>query len=337
MKKAILMMFLATSCGEAQAGSIEVHEDSETNWAVYTLRQGDTVVKVVPAAGCNAYFWEHRGTQLFRTPEKLADLPGYGYGNPVIYPMPNRVRDAQFEFEGQIYKFPANNGPNFLHGLVHSVPWEVVSTQSDGDHVSLTAKFSFEPGTQAHELFPFPHTVLLEITVSDGKVRWTYTVDNSEGDKKVPFGMCFHPYFLYLGSRAETYLKVPATHLMESVDLLPTGKLLELEGTKFDARSGVSLEGFVVDDVYFGMRPDQPATIEFRDKEGQITLQATEDFTHMVVYTPAEREFFCVENQTCSTDAHNLYARGLNDVAHLMIAEPGQKHSGWVEYQARVR
>ena len=33
----------------------------------------------------------------------------------------------------------------------------------------------------------------------------------------------------------------------------------------------------------------------------------------------------CMENQTRSTDAHNLYAKGLEKEAHLLIAEKGRR------------
>jgi aldose 1-epimerase len=53
-----------------------------------------------------------------------------------------------------------------------------------------------------------------------------------------------------------------------------------------------------------------------------VTLEASEIFKHMVVYTPSKRDFFCLENQTCSTDAHNLYEKGFTEEAHLLILEP---------------
>jgi aldose 1-epimerase len=50
-----------------------------------------------------------------------------------------------------------------------------------------------------------------------------------------------------------------------------------------------------------------------------------------VVYTPPERPFFCVENQSCSTDAHNLYSQGLQEAAHLTILDPGDSLAAWIE------
>ena len=62
-----------------------------------------------------------------------------------------------------------------------------------------------------------------------------------------------------------------------------------------------------------------------------LTLEASELFTHSVVYTPAGQPFFCVENQSCSTDAHNLYARGLEKEAHLTVLPPGASLSAYIE------
>jgi aldose 1-epimerase len=53
----------------------------------------------------------------------------------------------------------------------------------------------------------------------------------------------------------------------------------------------------------------------------------------MVVYAQPRNPFFCVENQTCSTDAHNLYARGLQDAAHLLFAPEGGKSMGWIQFR----
>jgi aldose 1-epimerase len=128
-------------------------------------------------------------------------------------------------------------------------------------------------------------------------------------------------------------LTIPATHWMEAVDLMPTGKIVDLKGSSFDARSGISLENFVVDDVYFGLEPKDPVRIDFQDVGLSIRLNASKQFTHLVVYTPDKEPFFCVENQTCSTDAHNLYERGLKRESNLLICKPHSIESGWAEFE----
>lgn len=315
----------------AVAGDFVISRDRDSNVTVYLLRQGHTEVRVAPSAGCNAYSVKVDGVEYFRQPERLAVGMGGGYGNPLLYPTPNRINGARFEFEGREYKFPPNGRGNFIHGVVNSAVWQAESTKSSSEHIALTCLLPFKPGVKRFELFPFVHNLRVTITVREGRVRWTYEVENL-GDRPIPFGFACHPYFLYHGARAQSFLHVPASHLMESFDELPTGKLLELADHRLDARAPRSLAGFVADHVYYGMRPEKPASLDFRQARRRVTFYASSDFTHLVVYSP-QQPFLCIENQTCSTDAHNLYAKGLKEVSNLQVCEVRQKMSGFVEYR----
>jgi aldose 1-epimerase len=52
-------------------------------------------------------------------------------------------------------------------------------------------------------------------------------------------------------------------------------------------------------------------------------------YREMVVFTPAHREAFCIEPYTCTTDAANLQARGID--AGWLTLPPGGRWSGVVE------
>ena len=329
-----LLILLSPALSRAKdTGAVSTTKDAGTGWTVYDLAKGQTAVKLEPSAGANVFSIRYKGTELLKSPMSLKELPGFASGVPVLYPMPNRVRDGVFTYGGRQFKFTPNNEGNFLHGLVHSAKWDVADYKSSDESAAVTCRLKFEPGTEQYKLFPFQHALQLKIEALSDGVRWTYTVDNTKGDQAVPFGFALHPWILYQGPRSETYITIPATHLMESVKLLPTGKLLDLTGSNYDARQPKSLEGFLSDDVYFGMRSAAPAVIDFRQPRLKITLSASNDFTHLVLYTPKDQPWFCVENQTCSTDAHNLYAKGLAKESHLQIVEPGKTASGSVEYR----
>ncbi len=322
-------LLLLAGISSAWAGDVAERTDAETGWSVFSLRHKSTVAEVVPDAGCNLLSLRVDGVEYLRVPEQLERLRGVAFGTPILYPSPNRVRGARFRFQGQEFRFPPNNGENFIHGLVHSAAWQVCDSGSAQDQAWLQAEISFD--AQRTE-FPLHHVLRVKITVSDRRVRWDYEVDNHSGTTAVPFGFGLHPYFLYQGARAETYLQVPASHWMESEQLLPTGRLIPLVGTPYDLRLPTSLADRELDDVYFGMSTERPASVEFRDVERRVTFHASREFTHLVVYTP-DRPFFCVENQTCSTDAHNLADANQNDVAHLLTCPPGESRTGWVEYR----
>jgi len=314
------------------AAEMAVQQDTSTGWKVYTLKAGDTKIIVVPAAGANVQSILHRGAEYFHQPEELSKLPGVRCGNPILYPTPNRIKGGRFPFEGKTYVF--KDAPIHIHGLVNSEKFEVESTHVDDESASVTCMLRFEPGTKYGDTFPWEHTFRMKVTVRDGVVRWDYEVDNDASGRNLPFGVALHPYVKYQNDRKDTFLHAPAKSLMESVKQLPSGKLLNLDGHPLDARQPVSLEGFNSDDVFFGMTPDKPAKVEFRAAKRSITFKASKEFTHLVVWTP-DRPYMGIENQTCSTDAHNLASQGKNDVAHLQVCPPKEKRNGWVEYHLK--
>jgi aldose 1-epimerase len=294
---------------------------------VHTHRIGDTEVKVCPGAGANLFSIRYKGRELLRQPEAIERLPGFMYGTPVLYPTPNRVKGAVMTFEGRTYKFPDNNNGNFLHGLVHDVPWTVKSNTLKDGKLLVDMELPFEPGSKRFELFPHRHKLGLAIEATDGKVTWTYTVDNTDGDGPVPFGFALHPWFGYQGDRKDVILTIPAPKVHKSIDLLPSGELLDVAGTAFDCRNGKSLEGFIIDDVYADMPAGGVTSMTFPKVDLKLELTATDEFKHLVVYTHQDHSF-CVENQTNATDAHNLHAAGKKDLANLLIVPKGGKKSG---------
>lgn len=329
MARLFQLFLLALVACPVEAGEIASDRSSENE--IYTLRQGHTEVKFAPFAGANAFSIRFRGIEALRQPKTREQLPGVAFGNPILYPTPNRIRNARFAFAGKTVQFPANAGKNHIHGLVNRHRWQVVDTATDGNSASIRCLADFRVGTDLYRQFPFAHRLWLTLRVGDASVRWTYEVDNSDGEDRIPFGFALHPYFVYQGRRESTHLTIPATHWMESVDKLPTGQLVSAGALDFPLRRPLCLKNTSFDDVFWGMQPERPTLIDFRDRQRQITIRASQDFTHLVVWTP-DRPYFGVESQTCSTDAHNLSTTHAKS-AHLQVCEPGQKMSGWVEYQ----
>ena len=320
----------AALVGQAAGGEVSVAEIA--GMQIYTAHQAATTIKFAPSAGANLYSIQVDGVEYLQQPESMDKLSGVGLGNPVLYPTPNRVKNAAFTFEGKIINFVPNSGTNFIHGLVNRHAWTVVGSSANATSASITCLADFRDGTQLGASFPFPHQLYLTVKVSDAAVRWTYEVDNGEGKVSVPFGFALHPYFVYQGQRDATYLKIPATHWMQASSQLPTGELISKDKLDYPLGEFMSLKGTSLDDVYWGIKPENPTVIEFRDVQRRVLIRASEQFTHLVVWTP-DRPYFGVESQTCSTDAHNLHAAGKAEAAHLQICRPGQKMSGWVEYQ----
>ena len=335
MRYFLILFALLNNGTLLSAANIQVTKDEETGWKIFTLSHGATVVKIVPAAGANVMSIQEGGVEFFHQPKKLSDLPGVGYGNPILYPMPNRVKGAKFTFDDQDFNFPANGRGNFIHGLVNRQPFDVERMKVADDKVALTLSVDFDQVDSLKELFPVAHKFYMTITVSAGRVRWEYKVENNEESKRLPFGVALHPYFVYQGERSETYLTIPATHLMKSERQLPSGELIAAADLDYALKEPLCMASLKLDDVFFGLSNEKTTLIDFRDKKRQVTIHASDEFTHLVVWTP-DRPYFGVESQTCSTDAHNLHAAGKKEVAHLQICDPGKSMTGWVEYELKI-
>ena len=304
-----------------------VQVDPDTGWHIHQLHAGvgtkrTLSVAIAPEAGANAYSLTINGLELLRQPPSLKKLPGGPYGNPILYPTPNRVRDGRFTFEGRVFHFPINLGGHHIHGLVRSIPWTAGEPRIEDGQVLLPLSLEI---TQAHPIYKhFPYTHRIEIVYGLGKEGMRIEIKIENRDKRrLPFGLGFHPFFRILGERAETSIMVPARRHMDADEsLLPSGKLRDLDGVNEDLRRPVSLDNLALDDVYWGMDPKRPSRYEVADPAIRMILEASKLFTHMVVYTPPGQDFFCMENQTCSTDAHNLHAASEVEAAHLLILDP---------------
>lgn len=310
----------------------------QTGWDVISLYcTNDTpaercVASISPEKGANLLSFQVGGTEYLYGIAQPGDTLML-LGTPVLYPTPNRVRNAHFVFDGRTFRFPANNGPHFLHGLVRDVPWACDTPTVGPNGISVTARMAMAPGSGPYELFPIRNTLSLTLTLRPSTVRFDFTVQNDDLERRLPFGLAIHPYFRILGPRESVRLQVPAQKWMEAVDLIPTGRLLDIEEGPADLRQPMSLAQLDLDDVFWGLDEAHPQVIYYDDLGKKVTLRASDFFTHSVIYTPVGRPFFCVENQSCSTDAHNLYAKGFTEAAHLTVLDPGESQTAWIEFQ----
>jgi aldose 1-epimerase len=338
----IVSGFSATGCtqkqeekmpGEKSLYSAETVQTDGKN--VVVLKRGgqsSLEVKICPDAGANLFSMVYEGNELIAGPENMAEFDGGALGTPVLYPAPNRVADGKFSFEGRSFDWGHNNKDRFLHALVRDVPWNFQVGSASENGVSVECWIDFAPGTELYGKFGFEHRLSLIYSLDEQGVMVRYRVQNRD-ERTLPFGFALHPYFNFLGSRESAILCAPAQAHMEAIDLMPTGKLEPLEGAAFDITEPTPVPELVLDDVYWGMRPEQPAWIEYRDAGIRLELASSAEFTHLVVYIQPQNNFFCVENQTCSTDAHNLHARGLVKESNLLLAGAGETSEGWVHYR----
>ena len=288
---------------------------------VFTLADGDaTVTEVAPALGNNCFAFRAGAPVLEEVP--FADFlrKPTGYGVPILFPFPNRIRDGKFNFGGESFKVDPPR-----HGFVRDKPWQVVSRgATDENGAWLTSRFdAADYPEQILRQFPFPFQIEITYRLKDGRLRMGAVVRNT-GQRTMPVGFGVHPYFRKPDGGS---LRVPAAARWELADSLPTGSLVAVRG-EYDLRKGKHLVGMALDDIYTRVEPEADGLarcVITDDAAGAETVVefSTERLPHVVVYTPPDpRRAVCVEPNSCPTDAFNLQSNGIeSDVIALGAAD----------------
>ena len=312
-----------------------VDQTNVDGFKVFTLRdiKRQALAKVIPELGNNCYrFTQTVGTEpiniILPPPnlKTLAQRPS-GYGNPILFPFPNRIREGCFLFEGKQYTFDkALNSPNSIHGLAIDQPFHVDSISTD-DGATITCRLNSENHPHIERQFPFKFELKITYILKSANLTMTTEIANLS-DHNMPMGYGIHPYFAIPLSRnslvENCHIFVPAQKYWELDDFLPTGHIYDVNGS-FDLRTGKSFAGMEFDDVFTTLNLVNGVSqciIDDRDAGIKMVLEADEKFRELVIYTPPNRASICFEPYTCPTDAVNLQEKGID--AGLIILKPNQ-------------
>jgi len=303
--------------------NINIQEASYRDLPVYQLTCGEMTVCVAPSEGMNICHVQYGNYAIIEgNMERRAN--GGTWGMPVLYPTPNRISGGYAHFQGATLPLFWKGKQLLMHGAARHMAFTVENTAVEADHAEITGYVDFVPGTESYNYFPYVSRLTLTVKVFENRVEVTHTVSNKDR-KDLGFGYAYHPFFTKLGAtRIRTGAK---SFYITDENKLPSGELAAAEGV-FDLSKPVDVDSLNLDHVYTDLPKDEDSCEIFYDEVGlHVTLKATEDFSHLVVFTP-KQPFFCLENQTCSTDVHNLSATC--DHTGLQVVKPGESVSGTV-------
>ncbi|MBI2195143.1 MAG: aldose 1-epimerase [Planctomycetes bacterium] len=306
---------------------------------VLTDPASESEAQVAPLAGFNCFrFLRRVGGHwipiLFSTDsEEALRKGGTGFGFPLLFPFPNRVKDGKYGVRGKTYQLDVNHRTNHIHGLVINREWKRVRTGVSEDR-GATVTGIIEASDYPDEIlrqFPFPFRLTVTYGLKDGQLAVDARVENT-GDGVLPMGFGSHPYFpipiLPGGRREDCEILIPAKQYWELESSIPTGKRLPVSG-RLDARSFRPLGEETYDDVLTDVIvTGGGSSCVVRDPRAkmQVRIWADAGFREWVVYAPKGRDLLAFEPYTCATDAVNLNARGM-DAGWLELG-PGEAWSG---------
>lgn len=290
-------------------------------------------VSVAPELGSNMFSFIYGGHELIFADSEILEQAGFT-GTYVLFPTPNRVKDFTYTWKGKEYVLQKNGKKvDIHHQLVYDQRWSWTHPKVYDDYISFTTSITIDTRSHLFAGFPFPCRLALEYRLFADRVHIQYMV-TSLGKEEVPFGFGLHPHFARLSGNEKTMITIPARSFMDTIGdtLLPSGKLLGVKGTPADLQRPTPVGNLNLDHVFTDIVKGKHATVDYTTLGLKISLLASPEFTHIVCWS-GHLEAICIENQTCSTDAHNLWARGFKKESHLMTVALGATHTGWIEYK----
>lgn len=235
----------------------------------------------------------------------------------VLIPFPGRIRAGHYSFEGQEYQLDKNDkeGPNAIHGFVRTKLW-TVTHQS---HSSIGYAVELDADEVVGYPFSLRCTVAYELSADGLKI--TFAITNT-GKSSAPVGAGFHPYFTAGSELINTdLLTLPFRKYLEFDGLLPTGKVLPVEGSPFDFRTERLIGTTVFNTCYCDPELDVSgrATVRLRNPITTRALEVWSDqtFGYTVLYSgdplpdSHRRRSLAIEPMTCGSDAFNHPSWGL--------------------------
>lgn len=290
-------------------------------YELITLSGEGQTVRILPQNGFNLYSWMVDGQEIMMTPPDIT-IFGTKYGTPILFPMPNRVKDSVYRWQGKDYLLTKRGKKIARHGLVCDEPFRVRRIEWDEDSACCVAEIAIREGDGLHEGYPFACTLQVTYTLDKDGVHFAARITN-DGGETMPFGLAIHPYFTKRGDASKCFIKVPVSRYYETdEDLIPTGRILPAQGSMAVDDDFHSIESLYLDTVYRGMTADKEALVRYENMI--VHIRASDCFRNAVIFTPHNKEGFCIEPQTCATNSINLHAQGLIDESGLLALPAGQ-------------
>ena len=239
----------------------------------FELHAGALRLAVRPDLGGSIAGLWHRDTPIMRSTEP-ADLPGarLAASFPMV-PYTNRLAFCRFRWKGHDYTTRPNFGdsPHSVHGIGWMRPWDVV------EHSGIALSLRLAHPGDADWPFAFEALQYFSLTPQSLVVQMVIT---NKADIPQPVGAGWHPYF---PKRSRSRLHVECSDRWDpDPQQLPVRKV---------AQPGIDADiaHLDFDNGFEGWR----GAARIRDEK--FTLEMRSNLPYLVVYTPPQKDYFCVE------------------------------------------
>ncbi len=291
----------------------------------FLLSSGALEATVHPGLGGRITAFRRAGIDLFMpVGGDLSDPARAGVGGcfPLV-PWSNRIRDGRLATGGGTLHLDATEAGagHAIHGHGRRRPWTVTA---DGGPSSVRMRYVHPVGGEG---WPFAYVAEQTVSLGEDALSVTLSVENTSA-AAMPVGLGLHPY---LPRSPEMGLWFHAASSWPPVDgKLPAGPAPIPAEIDFSEPRAV-VPGL---DQGFGGWDGSVHAI-WPDRGLALAIHGGAALNHLVVFTPADRDFVCLEPVTHCIDAANLAASGVPGTGHRML-EPQERLAVMVRFRVEV-
>ncbi len=258
---------------------------------IRTLTAPGMVAQFAPGLAMVCCSLVHAGEELLGLRGGLEAYTERGstMGIPLLHPWANRL--AGPVAASPLLHTDANGMP--IHGVLPAaLPFAVEHETAS----SLDAVFATDDHPEVLEVFPYPHRLRVQASLTDDALEIRTTL-LALGRRPVPVAFGYHPYLrLPAESRPAVEIEVPApTRLVLDERGIPTGQRIRA------AISPGPLGERVFDDAFADVGDGTAFVV--RGSGRTISVTFLEGYRFLQVYSPAESEFIAYEPMTAPTNA----------------------------------
>jgi aldose 1-epimerase len=285
---------------------------------ILDLQCGHTTLQVCPEAGGSiARFFSHTddSTIEWMRPAAIEDINNsnaLGMSCFPLLPYSGRIRDGAFRFDDADINLPLNFLPE--RHSIHGHGWQNVWSPVEQSVNRLVIEYSHVAdewiwGYLARQTFELSEDLLsVKIELKN------------DSDRLMPAGVGLHPYF---PQTPQSFIRASTTHVWLTDDeVMPVA--LSQADLCGELDAGLYPHRTTIDNVFTGWRGE--TVIEWPERDTRLSISASDDLSHLVVFSPADETHFCVEPVSHCPDAVNLVAMGRRDTG-MVILQAGESVS----------
>ena len=289
-----------------------------------TLTAGEMTATVSPGLGGRITRFSRAGVDLFTPVEDDATDPSGAVsgGCYPLVPWSNRIRDSRFIFEGtpvELTPTEAVTG-SAIHGHGNRQAWTVAGVAGE----SVRLSYLHAAGAEG---WPFPYQAEQTIHLSEEGLSMTLACTNT-GEARMPVGLGLHPYFPKHGDIGWWFA---ASNTWPPVDgKFPTGATGIPERLDFSEPKPAVLG---LDQGFGGW--DGTAHLIWPKAGLGLSITGGANLEHLIVYSPEDRDYFCVEPVSHAIDAVNLAMKDVEGTG-FRVLEPKHRFAATVRFTVNL-